>query len=213
VIGLSFTRAVSLPKDASSDSLRTRRDPLVTPGPNGAHLTLPVGDRDHVEGSPEAVVTLLEYAGYECPHSGTAYPVVRDLQDAMGTQMRFVFRNLPIAGIHRHGENAAESAEAAGAQGRFWEMHGLLFKNQQELGKQALLRYAEEVGLNIDRFTREMAGRIFAPRVREDYLSGVQSGVEGTPTFFINSVRHDDSNNTKTLLAAIRIAAAPAPPR
>ncbi len=204
---------MSLSQDISRDSLRTRRNPPVTPGPVGSHLALPIGDRDHIDGLPEATVTLLEYAGYECPHSGTAYPVVQDLQDAMGTQMRFVFRNLPIAGIHRHAEDAAESAEAAGAQGRFWEMHGLLFENQRELGKQALHRYAEEVGLNIARFTRELAERIFAPRVREDFQSGIRSGVEGTPTFFINNVRHDDRNDTKTLLAAIRIAAAPAPPR
>lgn len=171
-------------------------------------LTLPVDDaRDHIQGSPSAAVTLLEYGDYECPYCGAAYPIVKDVQARMGERLRFVFRNFPISTSHPHAERAAEAAEAAGAQGRFWEMHDLLYENQQRLGEDDLRSYAQTLELDVERFNRELAEELHAARVREDFMSGVRSGVNGTPTFFINGVRHDGLWDEPTLLEAVQSAA------
>jgi protein-disulfide isomerase len=169
-----------------------------------AVLATPVSeDRDHIKGPADAPVTLLEYGDYECPYCGAAYPIVKEVQARMGDRLRFVFRNFPISTSHPHAERAAEAAEAAAAQGRFWQMHDVLFENQKRLRDQDLHRYAEEVGLDVERFDQELAGRVHADRVHEDFLSGVRSGVNGTPTFYINGKRHDDSYDVETLLAAL----------
>ena len=169
-----------------------------------AVLTMPVSeDRDHIQGPADAQVTLVEYGDYECPYCGAAYPIVKEVQARMGERLRFVFRNFPITTSHPHAEEAAEAAEAAGAQGRFWEMHDLLYENQQRLGDDDLRAYAETLGLDAERFDRERAERVHAARVHEDFMSGVRSGVNGTPTFYINGVRHDDSFDLDTLLAAL----------
>ena len=125
----------------------------------------------------------------------------------MGDRLRFVFRNFPITTSHPHAEQAAESAEAAAAQERFWEMHDVLYENQRHLGDDHLLSYAEQLGLDVERFGKELAEHVHAPRVREDFMSGVRSGVNGTPTFYINGMRHDDSYELETLLAALEEAA------
>jgi protein-disulfide isomerase len=155
-----------------------------------------------------APVTLVEYGDYECPYCGQAYVVVKEIERLVGDRMRFVFRNFPLASVHPHAENAAEAAEAAGAQGKFWEMHDCLFENQQALDDIHLMKYAAKVGLDVSRFRRDMAEHRYAPRVRDDFMSGVRSGVNGTPTFFINGVRHDRSYDLDSLLAAIEDAAA-----
>jgi protein-disulfide isomerase len=174
-----------------------------------ATLTLPVTeDRDHVQGAPGAAVTLLEYGDYECPYCGAAYPIVKELQAAMGDALRFVFRNFPITTSHPHAELAAEAAEAADAQGRFWPMHDLLYENQERLDREDLLAYAQRLGLDIERFERELAEHVHAARVHEDFMSGVRSGVNGTPTFYVNGVRHDDSYDLDTMLDALRRTAA-----
>jgi protein-disulfide isomerase len=165
-------------------------------------------DRDHIQGSADAPVTLVEYGDYECPYCGAAYPIVKEVQARMGERLRFVFRNFPISTSHPHAEQAAEAAEAAAAQGSFWEMHDVLYENQKRLGDEDLRGYAETIGLDVGRFDTELADHAHADRVHEDFLTGVRSGVNGTPTFYINGTRHDDSYDAETLLAALERAAA-----
>ena len=168
-----------------------------------ARLTVPVSQRDHQQGPATAPVTLVEYGDYECPYCGEAYPIVKEIQRRLGDRLRFVFRNFPLTQSHPHAQHAAEVAEAAAAQGKFWEMHDSLFEHQQALDDAHLVHYAAALQLDQEKFEREMTEHIYAPRVREDFLSGVRSGVNGTPTFYINGVRHDDSYALETLLAAI----------
>jgi protein-disulfide isomerase len=173
-----------------------------------APLTLPVGEgRDHIQGPRDAAVTLVEYGDYQCPYCGAAYPIVKEAQERMGDRLRFVFRNFPITTSHPHAQQAAEAAEAAGAQGSFWEMHDLLFENQKRLRDSDLRGYAEHIGLAVDRFAEELAQHTHEPRVREDFMSGVRSGVNGTPTFFINGARHNGSYDIDTMVAALDRAA------
>jgi protein-disulfide isomerase len=168
-------------------------------------LILPVSeDRDHIQGPAGAPVTLVEYGDYECPYCGEAYPIVKQIQERMGEQLRFVFRNFPISTAHPHAEYAAEAAEAAATQDRFWEMHDHLYEHQQRLQVDDLRSYARALELDLDLFDKELAEHVHADRVHEDFLSGVRSGVNGTPTFFINGMRHDDSYEFETLLMALK---------
>ena len=170
-------------------------------------LTNPVSDeRDHIQGTPDAPVTLVEYGDYECPYCGAAYPIIKEIQARMGDRLRFVFRNFPITTSHPHSQQAAEAAEAASAQGKFWEMHDILYENQEHLQEQDLAVYGERLGLQVDRFTTELAEHTHLERVREDFMSGVHSGVNGTPTFFINGRRHDGPSNMETLFGALERA-------
>jgi protein-disulfide isomerase len=136
-----------------------------------------------------------------------AYPIVNAAREAMGSDLRFVFRNFPITTIHPYAEGAAEAAEAAGAQGQFWEMHDWLFEHQESLAPNDLVEAASVLELDVDRFVPDLAQHRFAARVREDFMSGVRSGVNGTPTFFINGARHDGEWDYESLLAALRQAA------
>jgi len=173
-----------------------------------ATLALPVSpDRDHIRGPADAPVSLVEYGDYECPYCGAAHPVVKEIQALMGDELQFVYRHFPLTTVHAHAEQAAEAAEAASAQGRFWAVHDVLFENQQRLEAPYLHAYAEALGLDVDRFDRELIEHVYADRVREDFLSGVRSGVNGTPTFYINGVRHDGSFELPILLATLRQAA------
>ena len=174
----------------------------------GAALTMPVTeDRDHIQGPAETAVTLVEYGDYECPYCGAAYPIVKEIQSRLGENLRFVFRNFPITTSHPHAEQAAETAESAAAQGRFWRMHDVLYENQARLRDPDLRGYAENLGLDLERFDRELVEHVHAARVREDFMSGVRSGVNGTPTFYINGVRHDDSYDAEVLLDALERSA------
>jgi protein-disulfide isomerase len=173
-----------------------------------AALTLPVGKRDHIQGPADAPATLVEYGDYECPHCKRAYPIVKEIQRRMGRRLRFVFRNFPLRESHPHAQHAAEAAEAADAQGKFWELHDLLFERQFALEDENLIEYADELGLDVARFRKDLAEGVYAPRVREDFRSGVSSGVNGTPTFFVNGARHDDAWDVEPLLAALERAAA-----
>jgi protein-disulfide isomerase len=169
-----------------------------------AVLTMPVkDDRDHIEGPADAAVTLVQYGDYECPYCGEAYPILKEVQARMGGRLRFVFRNFPITTSHPHAERAAEAAETAAAQDRFWEMHDLLYENQKHLRDEDLHAYAEQLGLDVELFDKEMADQAHVERVHEDFMSGVRSGVNGTPTFYVNGVRHDDSWDADTLLEAL----------
>jgi len=171
-------------------------------------LTLPVTeDRDHIQGPVDAAVTLVQYGDYECPYCGEAYPIVKEVQARMADRLRFVFRNFPISTSHPHAERAAEAAEAAAVQGKFWQMHDVLYENQRRLRDEDLRTYAERLQLDIERFDKEMAEQVHAERIHEDFMSGVRSGVNGTPTFYINGVRHDDSYEAESLLDALERAA------
>ncbi len=165
---------------------------------------LDIRPRDHIQGSQDAPVTLMEYGDYQCPYCGMAYPVVKQVQRRMGESMCFVFRNFPLTEVHPFAEGAAEAAEAAGEQGKFWEMHDTLYENQNALAPEDLVGYAQLLHLNVPRFITDLKTRAHARRIREDFLSGVRSGVNGTPTFFINGVRHDGASDFETLLAAVR---------
>jgi protein-disulfide isomerase len=173
-----------------------------------AVLTMPVDEgRDHIQGPADAAVTLVQYGDYECPYCGEAYPVVQEVQRRMGERLRFVFRNFPISTSHPHAEQAAEAAEAADAQGRFWNMHDLLYENQRRLRDEDLREYATQLELDLERFDKELSEHVHAARIHEDFMSGVRSGVNGTPTFYINGVRHDDSYDVDTLLDALERSA------
>ena len=169
-----------------------------------AKLTLPVGDRDHVQGPEDAPVTLVEYGDYECPYCRQVVPIIRDLQERFGDRLRYVFRHFPLTTAHPHAQLAAEAAEAAGAQGKFWEMHDRLFEHQGPLDRAGLVRYAAELGLDTERFERELDEHVHAGRVREDFLSGVRSGANGTPAFFLNGVRYDGAWDLDSLAAEIQ---------
>jgi protein-disulfide isomerase len=171
-----------------------------------ARLSIPVSDSDHVEGAADAAVTLVQYGDFECPYCGQAYPIVKEIQSRLGSRLRFVFRNFPLVQSHPHAERAAEAAEAAAAQGKFWEMHDLLYQNQRALKDADLVRYAQELGLDADRLRSDLLQEKYRERVRQDFMSGVRSGVNGTPTFFINGVRHDGAYDSGTLSDAIESA-------
>ena len=149
-------------------------------------------------------MTLLEYGDFECPFCGQAFWELKRLEESVGDQVRFVFRHFPITQAHPHAQLAAESAEAAGAQGKFWEMHDTLFANQQALEVSDLLGYADDLGLDVPRFSRDLQERRFSPKVRRDFMEGVRSGVNGTPTIFINGERWNGPFAAAALLAGIR---------
>ena len=169
-----------------------------------AKLMLPVGDRDHVQGAEDAPVTLVEYGDYACPYCRQVVPIVRDLQERFGDRVRYVFRHFPVTPAHLNAQLAAEAAEAAGAQGMFWEMHYLLFKHEGTLEKAHLRRYAKGLGLDMERFERELAEHTHSARVREDFDSGVRSGVSGTPAFYLNGERYDGPWDLDSLAAEIQ---------
>jgi protein-disulfide isomerase len=167
-----------------------------------SRLTPPLGPRDHTQGSPRAAVTLVEYGDFECPHCGAAYPIVKSIQQTMGSKLLFAYRHFPLTRIHPHAQHAAEIAEAAGKHGKFWEMHDMLFENQDALEDAQLAGYAEALGI-------EPEWGVFEERVRADFASGVRSGVNGTPTFFINGLRYE--GGADTLLEALMEATIDAP--
>ena len=171
-------------------------------------LTSPDPKRDHIQGPIDAPITLLEYGDYECPACGDAYPMVKAVQQQMGDELCFAFRNFPLTNIHPYAEHAAEVAEAAGGQGRFWEMHDLLFENQRALQDDDLVAYAKTLSLDDARLAREVRSGDHAPRVREDFRHGVRAGVNATPTFFINGERYDGATGLEPLLAALGAHAA-----
>jgi protein-disulfide isomerase len=171
-------------------------------------LSVPVTEKDHAQGPPDAPVTLVEYGDYECPYCGKAYPVVKEIQQRMGDRLRFVFRNFPLNTLHEHAGVAAQAAEAAAAQGKFWEMHDILYEHQDELADADLRQYALKIGLEIYRFNADVDGETFAKRVRDDFRGGIRSGVNGTPTFFINDVRYNGNHTLDAMLSALENAAA-----
>jgi Na+/H+ antiporter NhaA len=163
-------------------------------------------ERDHVRGPDSAPVTLVEYGDYECSYCGQAEVVIRELLDEFGDELRYVWRHLPLNDVHLHAQLAAEAAEAAGAQGQFWGMHDRLLATQDELTGRDLKRYAEELGLDLDRFVDDVHGHVHTDRIAEDVASADASGVAGTPSFFINGRRHQGAYDVDTLSRAVRTA-------
>ena len=163
-------------------------------------------DRDHIRGPEDAPVTLVEYGDFECTYCGKAEEVIRDLLSSIGDDVRYVWRHLPLNDVHASAQLAAEASEAAAAQGKFWEMHDLLLDHQGELGPRDLVGYAEQLGLDTKRFTAELRGREYAGRVSEDVGTADESGVSGTPTFFINGRRHYGAYDIATLTDAVKAA-------
>ena len=159
--------------------------------------------RDHIQGPRDAAIQMLEYGDYECPYCGAAHGIVKALQQELGARLCFAFRNFPLANAHPHAQLAAEAAEAAGAQGKFWEAHDMIFENQEALEPEDLAQYATIVGIDVPRLVNELQTGVHAPRVREDFQAGVRAGVNGTPTFFINGERYDGVPDFDSLLAAL----------
>jgi protein-disulfide isomerase len=168
-------------------------------------LLLPLQPEDHVHGVPEARYTLVEYGDYECPGCGKLFLVIRELYDRLQDEICLVFRHYPRSGSHPHAQQAAEAAEAAAAQNKFWEMHDLLFQNQAALATKDLQRYADQLELDAKRFRAELKDRAHEDRVREDFRRGVANGVYGTPALFINGVRHDGAWDLESLAAKLKL--------
>jgi protein-disulfide isomerase len=174
----------------------------------GPTLTPPVSvKRDHLREPDDAPVTLVEYGDYQCPFCGQAHGVLQELLKQVRDQVRLAFRNFPLTEIHAHAQRAAQAAESAAAQGRFWEMHDMLYDHQEALEDEDLLSYAAALGLDQQRFEDDLARSAYSERIREDFMSGVRSGVNGTPTFFVNGRRHDGPADLRSLLAAVSAAA------
>jgi len=169
-------------------------------------LAVPVSEQDHSQGPATAAVTLVQYGDYQCPYTRLSTTVVRAIQQQLGDQLRFVFRNFPLTEIHPHALHAALAAEAAASQGKFWQMHDAIFHHQHTLEDSDLAQFAAEVGLERQQYARDMAHQRFLPRIEEDVESGERSGVQGTPTFFINGVMYRGSWEHDALLAALQTA-------
>ncbi len=178
-----------------------------------SQLIPPVSDRDHLQGPDGAPAVLVEYGDYECPYCGRAFYIVKTVQERMGPQLRYAYRHFPLTNVHPNAEMAAEAAEAAGAQGSFWEMHDALFGRQAQLSGELIVALAGELGLDMPHFLQELEQRTHRRRVKELFMSGVRSGVNGTPTFFINGERFDQPWDVDTLTSALRLAARLAAPK
>ncbi|MGC2167958.1 MAG: thioredoxin domain-containing protein [Acidimicrobiales bacterium] len=159
------------------------------------NLVNPVGPNDHARGTPDAKLTVVEYGDYECPYCGQAFPIVEKLLKTFESSMRLIFRNLPLAEVHPHAQAAAEVAEAVGEQGedKFWAMHDTLYQNQRSLGTDALRGYVKDVGADLDHVEQALASGAPNVRVEADLEGAIRSGANGTPTFFVNGERYDES--------------------
>jgi protein-disulfide isomerase len=170
-------------------------------------LAKPVDANDHVLGPADAPVTLVEYGDFQCPHCRAAHFYLKNVLAEMGDDLRFVFRNMPLTQVHPMAQLAAEAAEAAGAQGKFWPMHDAIYENQDMLSPALLTRLAQRIGLDMQRFTDDIDNHRFLPKVKEDFMSAVRSGAAGTPSFFINGEQYEGGYDDESLIEALRFAA------
>ena len=166
-----------------------------------------VNSKDHAQGAANASVELVEYGDYQCPHCGRAYPIIKSIQKKMGGDLKFVFRNFPLAQIHPHAVKAAIAAEAAALQDKFWEMHDYIFEHQSRLNDASLINYAGHLQLNIEQFESDFSKEELAQKVDDDFESGVRSGVNGTPSFFINGEKYNGSWEEADFLAHLQTLA------
>ena len=172
----------------------------------GRHLVVPVSERDHSQGPATAAVMLVQYGDYECPYTRQTTNVVRAIQQQLGDQLCFVYRNFPLTEIHPHALHAALAAEAAAEQGKFWQMHDYIFHHQHTLEDTDLAHFAEAVGLDLQQYARALGDQRSLGRIEEDVESGERSGVQGTSTFFINGILYGGSWEHDALLAALQAA-------
>ena len=156
-------------------------------------LKPPVNDRDHIQGNKNAPIELVEYGDYQCPHCGRAYPIIKSIQERMGDRLKFIFRNFPLTEIHPEAFGAALAAEAAAHQDKFWEMHDIIFEHQRHLQAENILQYAKRVGLNMAIFSKDIQQQLFIDKVEDDIESGIRSGVNGTPSFYVNGAKYNGS--------------------
>jgi protein-disulfide isomerase len=156
-----------------------------------AHLKPAVSSKDHIQGNKKGSLELVEYGDYQCGHCGNAYLIIKAIQQKMGDSLKFVFRNFPLTEPHPDAFNAAVAAEAAALQNKFWEMHDIIYENQESLDGKALALYAKKIGLDVMRFQDDIKKDIVTAKVEDDFESGVRSGVNGTPSFFINAEKYD----------------------
>lgn len=166
-------------------------------------LRPPVSENDHIQGRADASVELLQYGDYQCPYCWKAYPIVKRLQESLGDHLKFVFRNFPLSKIHPQAKIAAIASEAAALQNKYWEMHDMLYENHKDLNYKAILTYADALGLNRDLFEKDVANPTLAEKVETDFLGGLRSGVNATPTFFINGEKYTESWEEDHLLQHI----------
>lgn len=171
-----------------------------------AKLTPPVSSKDHAQGTAHAQVSLVEYGDFQCSYCGRAYPIVKRLQKHFGKELLFIFRNFPLSELHEFAMAAAIAAEAAGKQHKFWEMHDIIYERQDQLSNEALVDFAQELGLDMEVFSRDCGDEAVTSKVDADFESGVRSGVNGTPSFFINGHQHNADFDFETLAAAIQKA-------
>lgn len=170
-------------------------------------LRAPVGQHDHTLGKPGAEITLVEYGDYECSHCGHAYPLIKKLTKEFSNDLLFVFRNFPMQESHPNAMIAAQAAEAAGIQNKFWDMHDLIFEHQDELDENNLIYFAETLNLDVNQFQNDLHSPNIISKIESDFESGIRSGVNGTPTFFINDQRLDSYDESYESLAdAVRNA-------
>jgi protein-disulfide isomerase len=186
------------------------KESLMSPPPESSErpttLAVPVSDKDHAQGSAAAPITLVEYGDYECPDCLNAQPIIAQLRKHFGNRLRIVFRHFPQSSVHPRASAAALAAEAAGVQEHFWDMHEALFRHQKELVDLDLTHLALRIGLEVYQFQRDSESAIAARRIRDDYDGGVQSGVRGTPTFFINGRRYTGPADVEAMVAAMSAA-------
>jgi protein-disulfide isomerase len=168
-----------------------------------ARLNPPVNENDHVRGPYNASVELVEYGDYQCPHCGAAYPVIKAIEKAYGGNLKFVFRNFPLSEAHPYAEFAAITAEAAGRQEKYWQMHDMIYEHQPELSVEALFDFAQELKLNMKKFEMDIEDREIAEKVEADFESGVRSGVNGTPSFFINGLKYNGFYDFESIAGTI----------
>jgi protein-disulfide isomerase len=164
-------------------------------------LKIAVSSNDHIQGNKDAAIELVEYGDYQCPHCGHAYPIVKNIQKKLGDKLKFVFRNFPLAESHPNAVNAAVASEAASLQNKFWEMHDHLFEFQSRLDDTSLIKYAGQLKLDVTQFEQDFEKPELIQKVDADFESGVRSGVNGTPSFFINGEKYNDSWDEETFLS------------
>ena len=167
------------------------------------NAVVPTAGQDHIQGLVDAPFQLVEYGDFQCPFCGEAYEVVKQIQESLGGKLCFAFRNFPLSDMHPYAEHAAEAAEAADAQGRFWDMHDTLFENQNALEDEDLAEYAEELGLDAKRLIHDIRTGAHSARIQKDYRSGEENGVNGTPTFFVNGTLFEGEPTAEELIAAL----------
>lgn len=163
-------------------------------------LRTPVTNKDHIQGNPNAPIELVEYGDYQCPYCGRAHPIVKEIQKQLGDKLKFVFRNFPLTNVHQYAASAAIASEVAGGMKKFWPMHDMLFENQNYLDDRHLLQYADELDLDVEKFETEFSNPKYTDKVQEDLESGLRSGVNGTPSFFINGQKYEGEMTARAIL-------------